>query len=120
MAQRKKTGGRKRRKRRKRRDVDVRNGREMVAGWSRDGRGMVAGWSRDGRGMVAGLTRKWMVILSPQGHDYLASQILRIESWKPACEAGITNEEKRDTPLPPLRGGEERFLYFCGGKGTFF
>ncbi|MBR2168473.1 MAG: hypothetical protein IJ920_09240 [Paludibacteraceae bacterium] len=47
--QRKKTGGR---KRRKRRDVDVRNGREMVAG----------------------LTRKWMV--------------LRIESWKPACEAG--------------------------------
>ena len=49
VVQRKKTGGR---KRRKRRDVDVRNGREMVAG----------------------LTRKWMV--------------LRIESWKPACEAG--------------------------------
>ena len=35
--QKEKTGGR---KRGKRRDVDVRNGREMVAGWSRDGRGI--------------------------------------------------------------------------------
>ena len=43
VVQRKKTGGR---KRRKRRDVDVRNGREMVAGLTRKGRVIDTIWRR--------------------------------------------------------------------------